>query len=97
MGSPPISNVGGRFWALSNDEELSDDDEVQTTAAASPTPYELVCESILAGYSVDQVAKRIDGLVPHSDDAWNGLGDNEEDKIEVVRRVVHRCTSHNAV
>ncbi|KAI5021176.1 hypothetical protein ZWY2020_055021 [Hordeum vulgare] len=54
MGSSPDIKTGGRFWAMSNDE--SDEEEVQTNAAASPTPSDIVCESILAGYSEDQIA-----------------------------------------
>ncbi|KAI5006134.1 hypothetical protein ZWY2020_033377 [Hordeum vulgare] len=96
MGSPPASRglglVGGRFWALANE-----DDDLQNTPAASPTPSDIVCESILVGYSEEQVAESIDGFVPDSDPAWDGLTTNDEDRVEVLRRVVHRQTSANAV
>lgn len=98
MASTPVSKgqrrVGGRFWALADDD--ADDDE-QLPAESSPTPSDLVCESILVGYSEEQVASHINGLVPHTDRAWNGLGNNDEDKVEVLRRVVHRQTSDTAV
>lgn len=96
MGSPPAGRglglVGGRFWALAND-----DDDLQNTPAASPTPSDIVCESILVGYSEEQVAESIDDFVPDSDPAWEGLTANDEDRVEVLRRVVHRRTSANAV
>ncbi|KAI5009153.1 hypothetical protein ZWY2020_010201 [Hordeum vulgare] len=96
MGSPPAGRglglVGGRFWALPDD-----DDNLQNAPAASPTPSDIVCESILVGYSEEQVAESIDGFVPVSDPAWEGLSANDEDRIEVLRRVVHRRTSTNAI
>ncbi|KAE8803079.1 hypothetical protein D1007_21100 [Hordeum vulgare] len=88
--------VGGRFWALASDEDDEDGDRYQPEAP-SPSPSDLVCESILAGYSEEQVANSIDGFVPHSDTAWVGLGDHDDDRIEVLRRVVHRRTSSSAV
>ncbi|KAI4989075.1 hypothetical protein ZWY2020_036392 [Hordeum vulgare] len=79
MGSPPAGKglglVGGRFWALAND-----DDDLQNTPAASPTPSDIVCESILVGYSEEQVAESIDGFVPDSDPAWEELTANDEDR-----------------
>ncbi|KAI4974424.1 hypothetical protein ZWY2020_047704 [Hordeum vulgare] len=101
MASPPVSNglgcVGGRFWALANEElDRCHKDDIHTPAS-SPTPSDLVCESILVGYSEEQVGKCIDGFVPESDAAWNGLQANDEDKVAVLRRVVHRRTSANAV
>ncbi|KAI5001504.1 hypothetical protein ZWY2020_026154 [Hordeum vulgare] len=96
MGSPPAGRdlglVGGRFWALPND-----DDDLQNAPAASPTPSDIVCESILVGYSEEQIAESIDGLVPESDPAWEGLTANAEDRVEVLRRVVHRRTTANAI
>ncbi|KAI5015773.1 hypothetical protein ZWY2020_057163 [Hordeum vulgare] len=60
MGSPPAGRgfglVGGRFWALPDD-----DDDLQNAPAASPTPSDIVCESILVGYSEEQLAESIDG------------------------------------
>ncbi|KAI5018969.1 hypothetical protein ZWY2020_043857 [Hordeum vulgare] len=99
MTSPPGSSVsgrvGGRFWALANEEMDCNDEDDQP--ASSPTPSYLVCESILVGYFKEQVAKFIDEFVPQSDEAWKGLQDNNDDKVEVLRRVVHRRTSANAV
>ncbi|KAI5016898.1 hypothetical protein ZWY2020_037276 [Hordeum vulgare] len=87
------SKVGGRFWALAYDE---DDDKYQPEAP-SPSSSDLVCESILAGYSEEQVANSIDGFVPPSDNTWVGLGDHDDNRIEVLRRVVHMRTSSSAV
>ncbi|KAE8790327.1 hypothetical protein D1007_35282 [Hordeum vulgare] len=42
-------NAGGRFWALA-----ANDDEDGQPEASSPTPSDLVCESLLAGYTKDQ-------------------------------------------
>ncbi|KAE8769880.1 hypothetical protein D1007_58420 [Hordeum vulgare] len=67
MESSPDIKTGGRFWARSNDE--SDTEEVQMNAAASPTPSDIVCESILVGYSEEQIASGIDGLIPLADEA----------------------------
>ncbi|KAE8781613.1 hypothetical protein D1007_45138 [Hordeum vulgare] len=96
MGSPPAGRglglIGGRFWSLAND-----DDDLQNAPAASPTPSDIVCESILVGYSEEQIAESIDGFVPDSDPAWEGLTANAEDRVEVLRRVVHRRTTTNAV
>ncbi|XP_044947663.1 uncharacterized protein LOC123397007 [Hordeum vulgare subsp. vulgare] len=96
MGSLPAGSglglVGGRFWALAND-----DDDLQNTPAASPTPSDIVCESILVGYSEEQVAESIDGFVPDSDPAWEELTANDEDRVEVLRRVIYQRTSANAV
>ncbi|KAE8819611.1 hypothetical protein D1007_02608 [Hordeum vulgare] len=44
-----------------------------------------------------KVAESIDGFVPDCDPAWEGLTANDEDRVEVLRRVVHRRTSTNAV
>ncbi|KAI4962533.1 hypothetical protein ZWY2020_030250 [Hordeum vulgare] len=88
--------VGGRFWALASDEDEEDDDRTQPEAP-SPSPSDLVCESVLAGYSEQQVANSIDGFVPPSDPASDGLGDHEDDRLEVLRRVVHRRTSSSAL
>ncbi|KAI5004039.1 hypothetical protein ZWY2020_031282 [Hordeum vulgare] len=83
MGSPPAGRglglVGGRFWALPDD-----DDDLQNAPAASPTPSDIVCESILVEYSEEQVAESIDGFVPDSDPAWEGLTANDEDRVEYV-------------
>lgn len=89
------SKVGGRFWALADEEDEADEDELPP--AASPSPSDLVCESIQLGYSEEQMANCIDGLVPATDCAWNGLGGNDEDRVEVLRRVIHRQTSANAI
>ncbi|KAI4988348.1 hypothetical protein ZWY2020_029978 [Hordeum vulgare] len=88
--------VGGRFWALADGDEANDDD-INPPEVASPTPSDLICESIQIGYSEEQVAKWIDNVVPPNDCAWDGLGDEEDDRVEVLRRVVHRRTSASAV
>ncbi|KAI4978201.1 hypothetical protein ZWY2020_014755 [Hordeum vulgare] len=88
--------VGGQFWALASDEDDEDDDRTQQEAP-SPSPSDLVCESVLAGYSEQQVVNSIDGFVPPSDPAWDGFGDHNDDGLEVLRLVVHRRTSSSAV
>ncbi|KAE8789969.1 hypothetical protein D1007_35790 [Hordeum vulgare] len=88
--------VGGRFSVLAADDEDEDDDRYQPDAP-SPSPSDLVCESILAGYTEEQVANSIDGFVPPSDSAWDGLGHNDDERIEVLRQVVHRRTSSSAI
>ncbi|KAE8790473.1 hypothetical protein D1007_35244 [Hordeum vulgare] len=79
--------VGGRFSVLANDEadHEADVDDVHLPEVASPSPSDLVCESVQVSYSEQQVKKCIDGLVPDTDCAWNGLGVHFEDKVEVLR------------
>ncbi|KAI5001499.1 hypothetical protein ZWY2020_026149 [Hordeum vulgare] len=87
-------------WSVLASREEGDEDEDEDSKqpeATSPSPSDLVCESVLAGYSEQQVADSIDGFVPPSDPAWDGLGDHDDDKLEVLRRVVHRRTSSSAV
>ncbi|KAI5021429.1 hypothetical protein ZWY2020_058159 [Hordeum vulgare] len=86
--------AGGWFWALAADD---DEDEDSQPDASSPTPSDLVCESLLAGHTEERVAKSIEGFIPSSDRAWNGTGCNDDERIEVLRRVVHRRTSASAV
>ncbi|KAI4963799.1 hypothetical protein ZWY2020_010494, partial [Hordeum vulgare] len=94
-GSAAGPRHGGWFWALAADDD-EDDDRYQPEAP-SPSPSDLVCESILSGYTEEQVANSIDGFVPPSDSAWDGLGHNDDERIEVLRRVVHRRTSASAI
>ena len=53
----------------------------------SPTPSSVICEAFGPGYSEEEVATIVDDVVPIDDPAWQGLG--PEDKIEIVRRMVH--------
>ncbi|KAE8796527.1 hypothetical protein D1007_28516 [Hordeum vulgare] len=84
------------FWALTDDDEAEDND-VDPPEVASPTPSDLIYESIQIGYSEDQVANCIDNVVSRNDCAWDGLGDEGDDRVEVLRRVVQRRTSASAV
>ncbi|XBI50440.1 hypothetical protein VPH35_113843 [Triticum aestivum] len=102
-GLPPatISGVGcagGRFWALAESEPEGEDDGDSaggSPVAHSPTPSSVICEAFDLGYSEDDVAAMVDGSVPVDDPARQGLG--PEDKIEIVRRMVHRRTAAAAI
>ncbi|KAE8807728.1 hypothetical protein D1007_15882 [Hordeum vulgare] len=77
------SQVGGRFWALANDTDDEPEDAVpDRREVQSPTPSDLICESLQLGYTEEEVAQNLDGFIPSSDHAWSGLGDHTEDKIE---------------
>ncbi|KAI5016060.1 hypothetical protein ZWY2020_005792 [Hordeum vulgare] len=89
--------VGGRFWALAEDEDPDDDPGLQLPEVSSPSPLDLVCESLQLGYTEEEVAQTIDVVVPPSDRAWSGLGELAEDRVEVLRRIVHRRTSASAI
>ncbi|KAE8778930.1 hypothetical protein D1007_48086 [Hordeum vulgare] len=85
----PASSCGGnRFCTLpDSDSDSSDDDEGLDTngspaAAHSPMPSDYVCESLQAGFSEEEVAGFIDGIIPVSDRAWVGVG--KADVVEVV-------------
>lgn len=103
MGRPPASisgvwRAGGRFWALveSESEDEDDGDSAEGSPEAySPTPSSVICEAFHPGYSEDDVAAIVDGIVPVDDPARQGLG--PEDKIEIVRRMVHRRTAAAAI
>ncbi|KAE8776096.1 hypothetical protein D1007_51319 [Hordeum vulgare] len=71
-------HVGGRFWAFTADDEP--EDTVSQPEVPSPSPSDLVCESLQLGYSEEQVAQNIDDVVPPSDCAWEGLGDHADDR-----------------
>ncbi|KAE8821277.1 hypothetical protein D1007_00665 [Hordeum vulgare] len=90
--------VGGRFWALANDVDDEPEDAVPDQRQVnSPTPSDLVCESLQLGYIEEEVAQNIACVIPSSDHAWSGLGDHNDDKIEVLRRIVHRRTAPSAI
>ncbi|KAI4999813.1 hypothetical protein ZWY2020_004402 [Hordeum vulgare] len=85
---------GNRLWALAgSDSDDSDDEEGQDcgsgAAAYSPTPSYYVCESLQVGYSEEEVAGFIDGIVPASDRAWDGLG--KADAVEVIFGFLEGC------
>ncbi|XP_044975276.1 uncharacterized protein LOC123443091 [Hordeum vulgare subsp. vulgare] len=92
---PGHRRVDGRFWTLTDDDK-ADDDEVNQPAVTSPTPLDLSCESIQVGYSEEHVANCIDEVVPPTDSAWDGLGE-DGDRVEVLRRIVRRRMSASAV
>ncbi|XP_073361708.1 uncharacterized protein [Aegilops tauschii subsp. strangulata] len=92
--------VGGRFWALvESDEEEDEDDgrhlDAGSPETASPTPSDHICEAFKSGYSEDEVARLVDEAIPQDDPARTGLEKTE--RIEIVRRVVHRRTAATAI
>ena len=92
--------VGGRFWALvESDEEEDEDDgrhlDAGSPETASPTPSDHICEAFNIGYSEDEVALLVDVAIPQDDPARTGL--EKTDRIEIVRRVVHRRTAATAI
>lgn len=90
--------VGGRFWALADGSSDDDEEDGSPTAgspeAASPTPSDTICKALVVGYE-EVVAGLIDAVVPIGDPARQGL--RAEDRVEVLRRVVHRRTAPTAV
>lgn len=90
--------VGGRFWALAgSDDDDADEDGAEPPGESppSPTPSDLICEFFHSGYSEEEVATTVDKVVPRDDLAREGLHDGE--KIEIVRRIVHRKTAPSAL
>ncbi|XP_044343619.1 uncharacterized protein [Triticum aestivum] len=90
--------VGGRFWALAgSDDDDADEDGAEPPGESppSPTPSDLICEFFHSGYSEEEVATTVDKVVPRDDLAREGLHDGE--KIEIVRRIVHRRTAPSAL
>ncbi|XP_044433009.1 uncharacterized protein [Triticum aestivum] len=90
--------VGGRFWALAtDDEEDAEDDgaEPPVESPPSPSPSDLICEFFNSGYSEEEVATTVDRVVPPEDLARAGL--QAGDKVEIIRRIVHRKTSASAL
>lgn len=86
-------HVGGRFWALAAGSYGEDDDEDDALpggppAVASPTPSDMLCESLAVGYSEDEVAALVDVVVVIDDPAWVGL--QASDQVDVLRWIVHR-------
>ncbi|KAE8768860.1 Myosin-4 [Hordeum vulgare] len=88
--------LGGWFWTLADDDE-ADDDDLKQPKVSSPTPSDLICESLQVGYSEEHVANCIDEVVPPNDSAWDGLGDDGDEKVEVLCRIVHRRSLAYAV
>ena len=61
----------------------------------SPSPSDLICEFFHSGYSEEEVATTVDRVVPPEDLARAGL--QAGDKVEIIRRIVHRKTSASAL
>nr|XP_040252555.1 uncharacterized protein LOC120969425 [Aegilops tauschii subsp. strangulata] len=91
--------VRGRFWALVESDEEDQDDgrhlDACSPETASPTPSDHICEAFKIGYSEDEVALLVDEAIPQDDPARTGLEKTE--RIEIVRRVVHRRTAATAI
>lgn len=63
-------HVGGRFWALAEsdaEEEDDADDAGVPPEVYSPTPSSVICEAFDPGYSEEEVAEIVDGVVPVDD------------------------------
>ena len=88
--------MGGRFWALA-DEGTDDDGDSDggPTGVESPTPSDAICKALRVGYPEDEVALLVDQAIPSANPARLGL--RAEDKIEIVRRIVHRRTAATAI
>ncbi|KAE8798914.1 thaumatin-like protein 1b [Hordeum vulgare] len=56
---------------------------------------DIICEFLSVGCSEDQIAACIEHVVSNTGLAWDGL--SGDDKIEVLRRVVHRRTAASAI
>ncbi|XBI83406.1 hypothetical protein VPH35_091920 [Triticum aestivum] len=98
LATSAVGCAGGRFWALADaDPEDDDDDDLAggSPQAYSPTPSSVICEAFDPGYSEEEVAAIVDDIVPVDDPARQGLG--REDKVEIVRRMVHRRTTAGAI
>ncbi|KAI4967517.1 hypothetical protein ZWY2020_025304 [Hordeum vulgare] len=79
MPTQASRRCGNQFWSSSSDSDHSDDEDGLDAGgsgapAYSPAPSDYVRESLRVGYSEEQVAGFIDGIVPVSDRAWDGLG-----------------------
>ncbi|XBI28452.1 hypothetical protein VPH35_052679 [Triticum aestivum] len=90
---PIEARVGGRFWALADSEDDEDDDV--PVPDYSPTPSDVICEAFKPGFSEEDVAALVDEIVPGEDPARLGL--RSTDRLEVVRRIVHRRTAATAI
>ena len=97
-GAGDRRRVGGRFWALADsDDDNAEDDGAEPPGESppSPSPSEIICEFFLSGYSEEEVATTVDRVVPPEDPARAGLHAGE--KIEMIRRIVHRKTATTAL
>ncbi|XP_044372786.1 uncharacterized protein [Triticum aestivum] len=96
--APGARQVGGRFWVLAGSaegEEDEGDDAGDSTDEYSPTASDVICEAFRPGYSEEEVASIVPGIVTIDDPARQGL--LPEENIEVVRRIVHRRTANSAI
>ncbi|KAI5010359.1 hypothetical protein ZWY2020_012496 [Hordeum vulgare] len=88
-----ISRPGGRFWLLadSDDEEETITNDGEASLITSPTPSDGICNAFQDGLSEEEVVEIVDILVPQMDPARHGL--QNEDKVEIARRVPRRRTA----
>ncbi|XBJ16493.1 hypothetical protein VPH35_008115 [Triticum aestivum] len=96
--APGARQVGGRFWALAESDEEEDDDgdgSGVTSDGYSLTTSDVICEAFNPGYSEEEVATIVEGVVPIDDPARQGL--HPEENVEVVCRIVHRRTATSAI
>ena len=90
----PSGRVGGRFWSLTETDDEDDEDGGITDGSpdlSSPTPSDVICEAFSPSYSEEDIATIFDVVVPSDDLARQGL--RSDDKIELVRRIVHKRTA----
>ncbi|KAE8767399.1 hypothetical protein D1007_61250 [Hordeum vulgare] len=94
---PATSLQRNKFWALaeSDADESDDDDGGAPAEITSPTPSDLVCESLRSRRSEEEVAGSIAMIVSPCDLSWDGLSHGEGAKV--LRRVVHRRTAPSAI
>ncbi|XP_037488998.1 uncharacterized protein LOC119367630 [Triticum dicoccoides] len=89
--------VGGRFWALAEEESGGEDDDGERPGSSSeysPTPSDVICETFDPGYEEDEVAQIVEAVIPPEDPARSGLRPGEN--LKLLRRVVHRRTAASA-
>ena len=55
----------------------------------------MICEAFNPGYSEEEVATIVDDFMPIDEPARQGL--RSEDKVEVVRRIIHQRTAASAI
>lgn len=88
--------------SLWTDEDSKDDGDGKVVVVvrlpdevASPTPSDLLCESLTCGYLEDEVAACMDTVISVGELARNGLG--SRDHVEILRRIMHRRMMASAI
>ncbi|XBH57298.1 hypothetical protein VPH35_078930 [Triticum aestivum] len=95
LADPSTRRVGGRFWVLAASDDDDGDPAGRSPPDYSPTPSDVICEAFSPGFSEEEVATLVNDIVPGDDPARIGL--RTEDRVEVVRRIIHRRTAATAI